>query len=808
MDTKNHHEYALKPDFFTWILIAFVSGIMATAFQFSNKWLWIFGCLITLTLAVLWIVECSRKHHKHILTGISVCLAFLLGFSYAQSSMNAVLQARLQATQTVNTIVRVIGVSDGVDENWRQVVEPLNVIQGLPKRWLLYPKFSVNADDRQPIANLRAGELWQITAKLSPPHGLASPAAFDQEQWLMTQHIGATGILESAVLVQSDAGGLRALQDRIDRLRQQLRDHLARLDSPARGVVLGLLTGDSVLIDRDLRQLYQKAGISHLMAISGPHVVLAALMVAWVLQRILNLKPLIYLSVPRKILLLPIIMLIVVGYALLAGWGVPAQRTVWMVGISAGLAMSGRLRSTYSILLIVLSVSLLIDPLAIYQSGLWLSFVATAILISLIRQPKSIGTLRQRTIHEARRLVTLQVAMFVLLMPPTLAFFHQISLFSIAVNLIAIPLIGFVVVPLALVALLIWPLWTGLADAVWIVAAWMLEQFHALLLKLPLTMFYDVLTPEMLLGLSLAVLIWLAPRGSLPRWLIIPCVLPCFVALMGAKPLFGVHHDAPLRIQVMDVGQGLAVLIQTSHHAMLYDAGAKRSEAREGMGERVVLPALSTAKIFHLHKMMISHADYEHGGGAAAVLARMSVTHVMGGSAVMNAPTEICASGQHWQWDGVDFDVLAPWSQVRVFDDEDRSCVLRIRAPAQANGHRATMLIMGDAGVNVESRLLSEHAVVEDLLTADVLLLGDHGSDRASSDDFLAAVNPMRAVISTSFMNQKYPAPNVLVRLKNKHIAVDSTVDSGTLTYDLGGKKGVEIMRYRDQYPWLLRARE
>ncbi len=807
MDSKNN-EYAMKSDVFTWILVAFVSGIMATMLQFTSKWIWILGCLLIFTLAVLWILQSSHTHRKLMLAGIAAAVSFLWAFSYAQSSMDSALQDRLTTPRTVNTIVRVIGISDGVDEHWRQVVEQVDVMQGIPKRWLLYPKFSVNTDDRRPIANLRAGELWQVTAKLSPPHGVASPAAFDLEQWLMTQHIGATGTLESAVLVQPDAGGLSGLLDRIDRFRNQIRDHLSRLDSPARGVVLGLLTGDSVLIDRDLRQLYQQAGISHLMAISGPHVVLAALMVAWMLQRLFNLKPLIYLRTPRKILLLPIIMLVVVGYALLAGWGLPAQRTVWMVGISTGLALLGRQWSIYSILLIVLSISLLIDPLAIYQSGLWLSFVATAILISLIRQPPSVGTWRQRATQEARRLFKLQVAMFVLLVPPTLAFFHQISLFSMAVNLIAIPLIGFVVVPLALLALLIWPLWTGLADAVWILAAWMLEQFHAVLLKLPLAMFYDVLTPVILFGLTLAILIWLAPRGSLPRWLIIPCVIPCLVGMMGVKPLFGVDHDAPVRIQVLDVGQGLAVLIQTAHHAMLYDVGAKRAEAREGMGERVVLPALSAAKIFRLDKMMISHADYEHGGGAAAVLARMSVAQVMGGSPVLDVPTEMCASGQHWQWDEVDFDVLAPWRDAQFFDDKDRSCVLRIRTPVQANGLRATMLIMGDAGMDIESRLLKEHAVVEDLLTADILLLGDHGADRASGDGFLAAVNPTRAVISTSFMNQKYPAPNVLVRLKNKHIAVDSTVDSGTLTYDLGGKKGVEIMRYRDQYPWLLRARE
>ncbi|MDE2422570.1 MAG: ComEC/Rec2 family competence protein, partial [Gammaproteobacteria bacterium] len=499
----------INPDVLNWILVAFVIGVMTTALQFSHKFVWIVGCLVTLIVVAMWKLLPSKlvpaMFRREMTYGVvAVCLAFALGFYLTQSAMNQALQDRLQAPQTVDTVVRVIGMSDGVDENWRQVVEPVKAIQGLPRRWLLYPKFSLNADHRQPVANLRAGELWRVSVKLSPVHGSASPAAFDQEQWLMTQHIGATGTLESATLVESNAGGLRSILDQVDRLRNALRDHLSDLDSPARGVLLGLLTGDSVLIDPDLRQLYQQAGISHLMAISGPHVVLAALMVAWLLQQILNIYPRIYLRIPRKVLLLPIVMLMVLSYALLAGWGVPAQRTVLMVGISTFLTLLGRLRSTYSIMLIALSISLLIDPLAIYQSGLWLSFVATAVLMSLVRQPVPIGTRWQRFIQEVKFLVKLQVSMFVLLIPPTLAFFHQISLFSVAVNLVAIPLIGLVVVPLALVALLIWPIWTGLADAILILAAGMLEQLHALLLKLPLMMFYAALTPAMVIGLSLA----------------------------------------------------------------------------------------------------------------------------------------------------------------------------------------------------------------------------------------------------------------------------------------------------------------
>ncbi len=779
------------------ILVAFIAGVMITVVYPASNSVWIWSGLIT--IPTLLMARFDRRR-SIIYCLMAIFTAFCFGLGYAHLTMQAALGDRLKASQTLDSTVRVIGISDGVDENWRQVVEVVDPIAGVPKRWLLYPKFSLSAEQRRPIAHLRAGELWQVKVKLIPPHGIASPAAFDQEQWLLTEHIGATGSLESAILVEPQASGLRVPLDHVDRLREDLRDHLSMLDSPARAVLLALLTGDRALIDPDLRQLYQQAGISHLMAISGPHVVLAALMVAWLIQQLLNLWPKLYLNVPRKILLIPVVMVVVVAYAVMAGWGVPAQRTVLMVSIASALALFRQQWSTPYILLIALSLTLLIDPLAIYQSGLWLSFVATAILISVVQQPSVLGSRWQRTKQHIQSLLKLQTAMFVLLVPVTLAFFHQIPVLSIAINLIAIPLIGVLVVPLALIALFIFPFWTGLADAVWILAAWLLEQLHALLLLLPLKVLFLTITPIGLAALVVVVLIVLMPRGSLPRGLILPCLAICFFPMWMSKPLFGSQQDAPVRVQVLDVGQGLAVLIQTQHHAMLFDTGAKRAGAREGMGERVVLPALSAAGVFHLDQLMITHSHYEHSGGAAAVLEHIPVDQVVSSKPYLDRPTTLCHSGRHWQWDGVDFDVLAPWPDQDIFDEKDQSCVLKITTPARQN-QRTTMLLMGDAGFDVERQLLAQNPS----LTADVLLLGDHGSSRASSNAFITAVAPQLAVYSAGARSKNYPANELLVRLKAQNIHVESTVNGGTLTIDLGGQKSFDVSRYRDEYLWLKR---
>ncbi len=789
------------------ILVAFSIGIMLALCEplATSAWRWAGWVLLPSWLLAQRLTHDTHWQHYRLLCALLAIVASIcFGLGLGRQAMQAALADRLAAPQNVEAVVRVIGISDGVDENWRQIVEPIDPQAGLPRRWLLYPKYTFDAAQRRPVADLRPGELWRVQVKLRPPQGVASPAAFDLEQWLLTEHIGATGSLQSAQLVDEHAGGLHAGIDAIDHLRLQLRNHLAALDSPARGVLLSLLTGDRALIDPELTQLYQQAGISHLLAISGPHVVLAALLLTWLLTQLLNRYPHLYLRAPRQLLLLPIVVVVVLLYGLLAGWGVPVQRTVLMVWLAAGLTLLGRQWPTSQILLTALAVCLWLDPLAVYQSGLWLSFGATWLLISAVRHERPAATRRLQFGQTLRQLLRLQTLMFLLLIPLTVAFFHQIPVWSIAVNLLAIPVIGLAVVPLALLALLIWPLWSGLADAVWLLAAGLLEQLHALLLWLPLHTVMLAPSQAALMAMLVAIGIVLMPRGIVPRWLIIPCLLPTLLPLWLPKPQFGSAHDAPLRVQVLDVGQGLAVLIQTRHHTMLYDTGAKRAEARQGMGERVVLPALAAAQVRHLDTLLISHADYEHQGGAAAVLAHLSVGQVLSSRALLGTPTTLCRAGQHWQWDGIDFTILAPWPDSQFFEDKDFSCVLRIQTPAP---HTATILLMGDAGTAVEARLLAEQAAEPQShgLAADVLLLGDHGGDRATSAAFLQQVTPQIGVISTSALNKNYPADSILQRLEQQYTIVESTVQGGTLTFDLGGKNTVVTTRHRDGVVWLQR---
>jgi|GEM_PF-898806 len=790
-----------------YILSAFVLGVMLAAALRGVGSVWVWSWV---PLVVGWFLfeQVPHRLYPWLISLLMLC-AFGYGLGEGRSAIETGLADRLQSPMTIDADVRVMGISDGVNEHWRQVVrclDPRCRSGELPEDWLIYdkPYFGHRRSDTLPVTAMRPGEIWHVALQLRPPHGIASPAAFDTEEWLLTSHIGATGTVKSALRVDADSHGLRLPLDLMDRYRLSLRERIAGLDTPAYAVLLSLVTGDRALVDPAVQALYQQAGISHLLAISGPHVVLAAFMFAWLVQRVLNLRPRRYLLVPRPYLLLPLMMVMVVVYACLAGWGVPTLRTVLMFGLSSGLALVERRWPTSQILLMALAITLWWDPLSIYQSGLWLSFVATAILLSLVRHTEESPYLWQRYWLLLKHTVQLQLAMFILLIPVTLYFFHRIPLMSVVVNLVAIPVIGGVVVPLALIALAISWVWSGMADALWIFAAGWLEQLHAWMQWLPLPAWTATLSGVSACGLVLALVILRAPKGSVPRWLVLPCLMPLVVpigaASLGVEQHFGAAHDAPLRVQVLDVGQGLAVIIQTSHHTLLYDAGPKRADAFDGMGERVVLPALATSHITHLDKLIISHASFEHDGGFDAVRAQIPIDEIVSSKRIWDVPTSFCAAGESWQWDGVDFAFLAPWyddTWANLWDEKDHSCVLRI-STRSASGQPVSMLLMGDAGEATEARL-----VQSGVLTSNVLLVGDHGSDRASNPLFLQAVKPQIAMISTSYLNRKYPSAQVVDQLKAAGSRIYTTADHGSLTIDLGGRKPIEVAAYRDQYEWL-----
>lgn len=803
------------------ILLGFVLGVLSLTVVINfPAWLWLGSGFLAVCLALTlssvasvgsWLQHPARRSAVQVLIFLA---AMLFGHGYAEQQLQQALHARLTQAATQTAIVKVKGISDGLGDNWRQIVAVQNTSTAKEKpaaqQWLLYSAYSWDEGKKLSAPAMQPNQFWQVTVKLKPAHSNASWGAFDSEKWLLEQHVLATGTVQHARLLNAQeviafglpqASWFEHFDTAIQQQRLKIRDHFQRFNVPASGVMLGLLTGDRSLIDAKTTLLYQQMGISHLLAISGPHVVLAALMMTFICRWLLNFFPSLFLRVERSRWLLPIFFSVVLLYACLAGFELPAQRTVLMVGITAGLFWLRKRWSPLFILLLAASLILLFDPLAVLSAAFWLSFGAVAILLFMSQnQTETTENLSwyKRLTQTMRQFVHMQWRLFILLMPLVLVVFNKVSLLSPLVNLMAIPLLTLLIVPLNLLAWAISKISISMANLIWQLLLWLIDVFHLVLTILAqlvphaLTPFY--LNLPAIIALSVALIILLLPKGILPRWWLLFLLIPVF---------WPYRTTAPLMLHVLDVGQGLSIVIQTKRHTMLLDTGSKLPTQREGMGEKVVLPALHALGVHRVDKLMLTHLDNDHSGGAPAVMDNLPVIQLTSSAVFEPYATHLCEAGQHWVWDTVQFKVLAPWPTEKLkLSANDASCVLMIEVPASQNAPSQRVLIMGDAGFYPEFDLLKKQVD----LKADILVLGHHGSRNSSASAFLQAVAPSRAVVSAGFLNRyHHPAPVVLKRLQEQNIAIDSTISGGTLSYYLGASNQLTPIRYRDQKPWLQR---
>ncbi len=626
-----------------------------------------------------------------------------------------------------------------------------------------------------PAPALRAGERWRLTVRLNAPHGARNPHGFDYELWLWEQGVQATGQVRTGARAAARHGAAERLgqtrQYPVEQWRQQVRDTiLARLAPTgaserrqrAAGVVAALVTGDQRAIDRADWDVFRATGVAHLMSISGLHITLFAWLASGALGRLWRLSARLPLWVPAPTAALVGGVLLAAAYALFSGWGVPAQRTICMLATVALLRLSGRQWPWPQVWLLACAVVLAIDPWAMLQAGFWLSFVAVAVLFAS-DHGRAHGP--QGLLGRGLAMLREQGVVTVALAPLTLLLFGQVSVIGLVANLLAIPWATLVVLPPALLGVLWPPLWKLAAWGVewlgvWLqwLAAWPLAQ-----LNLPLAPFWAG-AAAVAGGVVLVLRLPLALR-----LLGLPLVLP---ALWWQPPRPPPGH---YELLALDVGQGQAVLVRTARHSLLYDAGPRFSATNDA-GERVVVPLLQ-ALGERLDRVVLSHGDLDHVGGAPAVLRQQPRAEVLGSIAADHPlqalrPVTACVAGQRWQWDGVSFEVLhpfagAPPTRGSAARPNARSCVLRIQAGGPEGQGGATALLAGDIERAQEAALVAAGAP----LAADVLLVPHHGSKTSSTDAFLDAVHPALALAQAGYRNRfGHPAPVVVQRYEERGI--------------------------------------
>ena len=635
------------------------------------------------------------------------------------------------------------------------------------------------------VPELHPGERWQLRVRLKRPHGTLNPHAFDYEAWLLERGIRASGVVRPGTAptpLDRNAGGYSTIVDRVrDTIRSRM---LSALDgAPYAGVIVALAIGDQRAIPPDQWQTYTRTGVNHLISISGLHVTMVSGLVFAIVNALWRRRSDWIRHLPAQKAATAAGLVAAALYTLLAGFEVPAQRTLFMLAAAACVLWFDAAAAWSTVLSAALIVVLLLDPWAVLAPGFWLSFGAVAIIMFLNMNRLSIG-------GWFRGWWSVQWGITLALVPVTIGLFQQASVVSPLANAFAIPVVSLAVVPAALAGILL-PVDWGLYVAHGLMAACMVPLEW--LAGLPHAVWEQHAPPWWAVVVAVCGALWsLMPRGFPARGAGMFAFLPLFLAAPpGVSP-----GDA--RVTVLDVGQGLAVVVQTASHVLVYDTGPAFGPETDS-GQRTVVPFLRGAGLRRLDLLVVSHDDIDHTGGAVSVLQSVPVGMVLTSLFDLD-PLRFraehyyrCQSGQRWEWDGVRFEVLHPTvaSYEMTLKDNDRSCVLRISTV------HGSMLIPADAEKWAEASMLAN---VAGQLPSDVLIAPHQGSRTSSTPAFVDAVQPSAVILPYGYRNRfGHPHADVVERYAARNIPVYRTASDGALTVDFSNG-GWQIGRYRDQY--------
>jgi len=628
------------------------------------------------------------------------------------------------------------------------------------------------------VVDLRAGERWQLKVRLKRVRGLGNPGAFDAERWAFTSGIHATAYIKDSALNQRLAPSSDVC--RLTRWRSAVASRIeAALDGErSLPFLLALAVGARHRLSADDWSLLRRTGTVHLMAISGLHVGLVAGWFFFIGNGLARLALAMNIACSPRFVGQFAGGLAAVAYSALAGFGVPTVRALIMVLITI-LAVSVRRRlSVWGCYALTLVVILMVDPTATLGSGFWLSFGGVGILLlhaAGVATARSAG-FRDRLRKRGAVLATAQIKLSVGLAPLLLLMFEQVAWLAPLANFLVVPVFALVVVPLTLSGAALLLLAPGLGALLLRCAGKVTGTLLDLLGWLdgaldPVWVPPFVNLPMLLAaGLAALLLLWPAPLSG--RWIVLALLAPVLTGVPQVSMPAG-----EFRLMVMDVGQGLAALVQTRNHALLYDAGPgfRGTDA----GSRVVIPALRAVGGVRPDVLLVSHGDLDHRGGAGSVLEEYP-------DAIVIAPERFdlpakhfitCRSGISWNWDGVQFRLIhPPGNQVGpAQSDNDGSCVLLVETPF------SRLLLPGDIEQNAEAGLVRQGL----LSPVDIVVAPHHGSKTSSSEAFVRVLQPRYVIFSAAWNNRwGFPAQEVSQRWRQAGACLLVTGDAGAVMFD------------------------
>jgi competence protein ComEC len=687
-------------------------------------------------------------------------------------------------------------------------------VEPLPKRLSISwnqpnPKWGAkNLQKTMVIPEIIPGQVWHFTLKLKAPRGLKNPYGFDLEQWMMMQSIHGSGFVSHPYGELSDRQiwNFQILVAKLRYLiRQKVTNSLGQKASYA-GVISALVMGDQQAISQEDWTVFNATGIGHLISISGLHVTMFAAVGAYFANLVWRRTrlPLIFPSQKFAALIGFISALI---YTFLAGFQVPAQRTMLMVGVVGVYLFLCRVPKAFDIWWWALGIVLLLDPWAIFTPGFCLSFGAVAAILYAMPPKEDTSHLDidliflEKLKNSLKEACRVQAVVTIALIPLTLWWFFQISLVSPFANAMAIPIVSFLVTPLAMLGVIL-PWWLGdaclwLAHFFFSILAWFLKPMAAF----PWAIIYAAKPNGWLLATGIVgVIIVIRPGPITTSW---PSrlfgLLLCLSLLLPKQWLLGNGvSKGEFRMLVWDIGQGSAVLIETKNHTLLYDTGPVSGNFDPG--KRIILPYLRARGITEIHQLAISHQDADHVGGLASILESFPVKNSIGSIPenhplhqhyVKNSvPIEPCQAGTSWIWDGVEFYVWHP-HETTTFEKKfytgkpnEMSCVIEMR-----NQHHSVWLT-GDVEKGAEQAMVERLNQHEDELKKMhqrniVLMAPHHGSKTSSNPEFVNLLDPNMAFSQSGYKNRyNHPHPSVVARYQLRGITLLDTNLTGAQLWE------------------------
>jgi len=788
--------------------------------------------LFILTVLLKWTVlkQVHCLEFKFFQCCVVFSLGITLGYSYAYHQLNDRLQFREQQTEQVEVIAYIKNLNEEGDRTIQQKIQVLSRYAEVVQ-WQAFLKNAAdsssslkNAADSSSSAVLELGQYYRLQGQILPAHSYATEGAFDQEQWYIQQNV-MSGFKVSSIhklteqeiyalgygrYLRHQASVSSQIQLWAEQQRLALRNFIHQQPVQHKGLMLALLTGDKSLLDTDTEQLFQRFGMSHLLAISGPHVLIFALILCWTLHQLIRRYcPQVYLKWPKQYLLIVPFCICVLLYCAFVGFEIPAIRTLLSCLLISGFLLFKQKVQALSILLLSASILLIFDPFSILSAAFWLSYGACFVLLRIYQtvqqqsHAENIKTKTQAIKIQLKILIESQWKIFLALFPLMLVFFKQVAWITPLSNLFAIPWIGVVIVPLDVIAALCYfiaePLGSlifqindlCLAALLWVLQ--LLDRIFAPTLQ-PIAMNFAVW-----ISVCLGLMILFLPRAVLPKAWSILCFMP-LIALDARKNEF--------ELNVLDVGQGQAIFIRDQDQTMMVDMGGSYDEGKFSVGKQIILPFLSVKGVSELNQLILTHLDQDHKGGYESIRQQLPIRQVYSNEQLEvedSTRFDYCHQGQNWQWsDRVNMTVLSPKTENLAYaknEKNEMSCVVYVQVK-NAQTYQ-NFLLMGDAGWQTEYQILQDYPD----LNVDVLVLGHHGSRHSSAYAFLKQLNPKIVIASAGFNNRYgHPSKMTLLRLQQLNIPVLSTVQQGSIQFIRQANGQMQLHYAREQRQWLKRV--